>query len=224
MKARSWHLLTAVVAVTALVLQTVLVITGSSVLAEGTAPGLSVRLGRLVCYFTIQSNLLVAIAAYMLVRDPDRDGRWWRVGRLAGFVGITVTGLVHWYLLRPLLDLEGANWWADKLLHVVVPVLAFVGWVAFGPRPRVTGTVAWQALTWPFAWLAWTLAIGAATGWYPYPFLDVSLHGYGRALLVSAGVTALFFALFAGAHLADKRLAPAPRQAPTPETEPALEG
>jgi len=223
-KARYWHLLTAIVAVTALVLQTVLVISGASVLAEGTPPGLAVRLGRLVSYFTIQSNILVAVAAYTLVRDPHRDGRWWRVMRLAGFVGITVTGLVHWFLLRPLLDLEGANWWADKLLHVAVPVLACIGWVAFGPRPRVTGRVAWEAIAWPFAWLAYTLAIGAASGWYPYPFLDVSLHGYGRVLLASAGVTVLFFVLFAGAHLADMRLGPAPRQTPTPESEPALEG
>jgi hypothetical protein len=221
-KARHWHLLTAVVAVTALVLQTVLVITGSSVLAEGTPPGLAVRLGRLVCYFTIQSNVLVAIAAYTLIRDPNRDGRWWRVVRLAGFVGITVTGLVHWFLLRPLLDLEGASWAADKLLHVAVPLLAFVGWVAFGPRPRVTGRVAWEALVWPFAWLALTLVIGAVSGWYPYPFLDVSLHGYGRVLLAAAGVTALFFVLFAGAHLADKRLPTAPRT--ESEAEAALEG
>jgi hypothetical protein len=222
-KARYWHLLTAVVVVTALVLQTVLVITGAAVMEEGAQPGLAVRLGRLVSYFTIQSNLLVAIAAYTLVRDPNRDGRWWRVIRLAGIVGITVTGLVHWFLLRGILDLHGANWMADKLLHVVVPVLALVGWVVFGPRPRVTGTVAWQALVWPFAYLAAILAIGAASGWYPYPFLDVGLHGYGRVLLAAAGITVLFFALFAGAHLADKRLAPAPRQEKA-EAEPALEG
>ncbi len=46
-----------------------------------------------------------------------------------------MTGLVHFVLLRPLLDLEGADYVADKLLHMAVPVLAVAGWAAFGPRP-----------------------------------------------------------------------------------------
>ena len=87
------------------------------------------RLGRLVSYFTIQSNLLVAVTAVQLARDPLRDGRWWRAVRVAAVVGITVTGLVHFVLLRPLLDLEGASWVADKLLHMVVPVVAVLGWL-----------------------------------------------------------------------------------------------
>ena len=63
----------------------------------------------------------------------DMDAQ--RAVRLAGTVGITVTGIVHFLLLRPLLDLEGADFVADKLLHMVVPVLAIVGWALFGPTP-----------------------------------------------------------------------------------------
>ena len=46
-RSRAVHLVTAVVAVAALVLQTVLVVTGASVLAEDEVPPLLTRLGRL---------------------------------------------------------------------------------------------------------------------------------------------------------------------------------
>lgn len=209
-RARHWHALTASVAVTALVLQLALVVPGAAVLDETDPPGLALRLGRLVSYFTIQSNLLVAAAALTLMRDPSRDGAGWRVVRLAGLVGITVTGIVHFLLLRPLLDLDGASWVADKLLHVAVPLVAVTGWAAFGPRPRVTGRVVALALAWPVLWLTWTLAVGGWTGWYPYPFLDVDARGAGDVLLTCLGVTAFLGACFSLAALVDRRSAPAP--------------
>jgi hypothetical protein len=210
--ARRWHALTAVAAVGALVLQLVLVIQGGRVLDEVTTPDLPTRLYRLVAYFTIQSNVLVAIAAVQLARDPARDGRAWRVLRVASVSGILVTGLVHFVLLRPLLDLQGADYVADKLLHMVVPVLAVVGWAVFGPRPRVTARDLGLALAWPLAWLAWTLVVGGLTDWYPYPFLDHREDGVGEVVVVSIGITVLFVALLALVDWVDARAEAAPRQ------------
>lgn len=203
--AHRWHLLTAVVVVIALVLQTALVV------ESGPVP-LPTRLGRLVSYFTIQSNLLVAVAVVGLVRDPLMDGRWWRAVRLAGLVGITVTALIHLVRLRPIIELEGWNRLADELLHVVVPLLTLLGWLVFGPRPRVTLLEVRRALVWPIAWLAWTLGVGAVSGWYPYPFLDVDAEGWAQVLATTAMVTVLFLALFAAAYRLDRRspAAPAP--------------
>ena len=83
--ARRWHALTALVAIGAVVLQLVLVIQGGGCSTSTTRPDLPIRLLRLIAYFTIQSNVLVAIAATQLARDPARDGRGWRVLRLAGW-------------------------------------------------------------------------------------------------------------------------------------------
>ncbi|HYN65507.1 MAG TPA: Pr6Pr family membrane protein [Ornithinibacter sp.] len=209
-RARAVHALTAVVAVAALVLQTVLVVSGDSVLAEQEVPPLLTRLGRLVSYFTIQSNLLVAVTAVQLARDPVRDGRGWRAVRAAALVGITVTGLVHFVLLRPLLDLHGASRVADTMLHLVVPVLAVVGWLVAGPRPRAPWRDAVPALVWPVAWLVWTLVVGAVSGWYPYPFLDVGTEGAGSVAVTCIGVTVLFLALAAVLSALDRRMPPAP--------------
>jgi hypothetical protein len=211
------HTVTAVVAVAALALQTVLVVTGDSVLAETEVPPLLTRLGRLVSYFTIQSNLLVAVTAVQLARDPLRDGRWWRPVRAAAIVGIAVTGLVHFVLLRPLLDLDGASWVADKMLHMVVPLLAVIGWIVAGPRPRAPWRDAVTALVWPVAWLVWTLAVGAVTGWYPYPFLDVGAKGAGSVAVTCVGVTALFLALAAVLSWLDRRMPPTPVRGAAPD-------
>lgn len=217
------HAVTAAVAITALVLQTVLVMTGASVLAETEVPPLLTRLGRLASYFTIQSNVLVAVTAVQLARDPSRDGRWWRAVRVAAVVGITVTGLVHFVLLRPLLDLAGPNRLADTLLHLVVPVLAVLGWLVAGPRPRAPWRDAVLALGWPVAWLAWTLVVGGLTGWYPYPFLDVAEEGVGAVVLTCVAVTVVFVGLVAGVVALDRRLGRVPvRGAATePTTSPA---
>lgn len=209
--ARAWHLVTLSTVSAALILQTALVISGASVLDETQVPPLGTRLFQLVCYFTIQSNLLVAVMAAGLVANPRRDGRLWRVLQTAAVLGITLTGVVYFALLRPLLDLHGANAVADNLLHLVVPVLVIVGWLLFGPRPRLDGRTAWWSLTWPIAWLAVTLVLGELRDWYPYPFIDVSEHGYARVLLTSLGVTALFLLFVTVVRLAERFLPAAPR-------------
>ena len=208
--ARAWHLATAAVAAVALVLQLVLVIEGGRVLEEAHPPSMGLRLVRFLAYFTVQSNILVLVCTLPLARAATYDGKGWRVLRTAAVTGITVTGLVHWFLLRPLLHLQGADYVADKLLHVVVPLLAVVGWLVFGPRPRMTWPDSLRASVWPVAWLVVILAQGAVTGWYPYPFLDHRLHGWAHVGVVCLGIFALWFALVAAEQAYDRRMRPAP--------------
>lgn len=208
--ARAWHLATAAVAIAALVLQLALVVDGAAALLDEEQPGLGIRLARFIAYFTIQSNVLVAITSCLLARSPSRDDAWLRCLRLASTVGITVTGIVHFFLLRPLLDLDGASWVADKLLHMVVPLIAVLGWFLCGPRPRIDTRAIVVAFAWPIAWLVVTLAVAGATRWVPYPFLDVREEGWAHVGVVSLGITVLFAALIAGFRAADRRLAPTP--------------
>jgi hypothetical protein len=210
-RARTVHLVVAAVAWFALVFQLVLVIQGSAVLVEDDPPGMATRVGRFFAYFTIQSNILVAYTSTQLARDPVLDQPRWRAVRDASLIGITVTGLVHFFLLRPLLDLDGADWLADKLLHMVVPVLALAAWVWVGPRPRVTWRDAAYALLWPVVWLAFTLGMGQVSGWVPYPFLDAETEGWASVVVVSIGITVLLLALAALLRWLDRKLPPAPR-------------
>ena len=98
-RSRAYHALTAAVALVALVLQLVLVVKGSAILVEENPPSMGDRLLRFLAYFTVQSNLLVLVTTAQLARRPARDGTAWRVVRTMAISGITVTGLVHWFLL-----------------------------------------------------------------------------------------------------------------------------
>jgi hypothetical protein len=64
------------------------------------------------------------------------------------------------------------------------------------------------------AWLVYILGLGAVTGWYPYPFLDVGeLGGYAPVLLAAGGVTVLLLVCFVLAAGVDRRLPAAPGKA-----------
>lgn len=204
--ARTVHAVTALVATAAVVLQLVLVVQGHRILDEGDPPDLATRLVRFASYLTIWSNVLAGATTALLAVDPGRDGRVFRILRLDGLVLVALSGVVHFFLLRPLLDLEGADLVADRLLHVAVPVLTVAGWIAMGPRVRLGRADLAPFLVVPFVWIVYTLARGEVVAWYPYPFIDVGEHGYAVVLLNCAGVGALMVALFAIVAVAEKEL------------------
>ena len=193
--ARLWAALTVLGGVLGVLIDFVLVILGLSAVTDDVVPPLGIRLWRFVSFFTIQSNLLVIITVLPLIMKPGHDGPRWRVLRLDGLVMITVTGVVHWFLLRPLTDLSGWSAVADTLLHIVTPLLAVLGWLVFGPRPRITPAAVGWSLLWPVLWLGYTFVVGALTGWYPYPFLDVGVEGLGQVALTCGAITVLFTGL-----------------------------
>lgn len=200
--ARAWFAFTAAVAAAALLVQLVLVLLGD----DG---GPVARVVRFLSYFTVESNILVAVVCALLARDPSRDSARWRVAHLDSVLCITVTGLVYVNVLRGTVELEGLALVTDFVFHTLVPVLALVGWVLFGPHGRWSLPVLRSALIFPVAYLVWTQVRGAAVGEYPYPFIDVAALGYPRALLNAVAVTALFAVLSGLLLLADRRLASA---------------
>jgi hypothetical protein len=187
-----WHLLTALIAVAAIVTQFVLVLRGVNVLVvDGKIPSVGTRVVRFFSYFTVQSNILVAITASALAVGSDRDGPVFRVVRLASLFGITVTFATYVTLLRPIVNLHGLPALTDTGLHYVVPAMAVLGWLVFGPRRRITEHTLMLSLIWPVAYVGYTLAHGATTHWYPYPFVDVTKLGYATALRNGLGLTVL---------------------------------
>jgi hypothetical protein len=205
--AKAWHALTFLIIVASMVTQLVLVIQGHGVLVrpDGTSAGLAERLLRFFSYFTIQSNLHAAGTALGLIVRPDRDGRIWRVVRVAAIVGMTVTFITYIIVLRPIVHLEGLAKLADIGFHYVAPVLTVAGWYLFGPWPRIDTSSLLRHLVWPFTYLVYILALGALTGWYPYPFIFVTKIGYPRALLNSLAVTVLLLTVGAIFRVLDTR-------------------
>lgn len=152
------------------------------------APG---RVIDYLSYFTILSNIVVAVMLTALARGRVRPTLLWRTIRMDSLVMITVTGLVFAIVLAKDADLQGLQYVTNTIEHYLVPVLAVLTWLVFGPRAWLRPVTVLTALAIPILWLAYTFARGAVIGAYPYGFLDVAVLGYGKALVNVAGVLAL---------------------------------
>jgi hypothetical protein len=205
--ARTWHGITVLVIAFSLIGQLALVMSGhgAPLNEAGLIAPLPVRLLRFFSYFTIQSNLLAAGIALSLLRTPDRDGRTWRVLRTAAIVGMTVTFVVYMVALRPIIHLRGFAKLTDIGFHYVAPVMTVGGWLWFGPWPRMDAATIVRHLIWPVAYLAYLLVLGATSGWYPYPFMNVSTLGYVRVIINALIVTVLLLGVAATFKVIDER-------------------
>ena len=217
MVARWWHTVIAAGVAGAIVAQIVIAVRVSGVppdvtvgVLRGSSP--AGRIIRVLSFFTIQSNLLCGLVSAQLAASPDRDGRVWRVLRLAALCGITVTGAVYSIVLAAVRQPSGAaETGVNLVVHYIVPVMMVAGWLAFGPRPRIgRATVAWSLL-FPVLWIAYTLVRGAIWSWYPYAFINVPASGYARVALNAVLVTVVLGLVAALFALGDLALPPAPR-------------
>jgi hypothetical protein len=140
----------AVIAWFAIVLQYYLSITrpGAEVLAVTV---------RYFSYFTMLSNILVALAMTMPWLAPgSRLGAFFTRPSvrtaLAGY--IIIVSMVYYAVLRKLWNPEGWHRIADTIEHCVTPSLYFGDWLIFVPRGRVLA----RSIRW---WLIFPLAMAA---------------------------------------------------------------
>jgi hypothetical protein len=196
---RRWYLLVAVLGVVSLVVQF-----GVSLSHLPQPP--AARFATYFGLFPVQATLLLVVASFLLVRDPDLLSPWRRVVFLDGLIGVFVTGMIYLLVLGPVTRVRGWEVVSHLGLHYVVPLLAFVGWVMVGPRGRAGRREALIAMVWPLAWFGWTFGYGAITGRYPYPFIDVQVDGYLTTIGRSVGVLAVLLLLALAAVVLDRYL------------------
>ncbi len=136
--------------------------------------------GSVFMYFTIQSNLALAVICavgfWLLLRDKPVPNRWYTV-KFVGTVSITLTGMVFCFVLAP--TMGNAAWTLSNLLtHVVVPVCSVADFFVtgvYGQIPRIK--TLWVTVP-PLVYAVYA-GIGYALGWefapgirYPYFFLN----------------------------------------------------
>ncbi|MBA4755086.1 MAG: hypothetical protein EPO45_05840 [Sphingobium sp.] len=149
----------------------------------------------LLRYFTVLTNLLVALAFGWVAIGGRPHPR-----RLAGvMLAILLVGIVYGLLLRGLLTLSGGALLADTLLHKVTPVLVPLWWIAFAVRGQLRWRDPWGWALFPALYLPYALLRGMAEGRYAYPFIDVAKIGIGtvlvNAVLIAMGFVAAGHAL-----------------------------
>ena len=208
--ARAFLGATSLIVTFGLVLQLCLAVTDDP--SAGAFESTPDRVVNFFSYFTVWSNIGVAVTTGMLAVRLDRRSTLFRVLRLDALVAIAVTGVVFHLTLAQLQELTGWPAFADFLLHTLSPILTVVGWLAFGPRMVLSARVVILAVIAPVVWIVYALVRGELVqnrfgdDYYAYPFMNVQQHGYPVVLGNVFLVAVLFLAISFGALALDRRL------------------
>ncbi len=200
--ARAWFGLTGLVVLVGLCVQ----VWDTARLTSGHFASPLTRTLNILFFFTIESNIILMVTCLCLALRLTGWGTTFAVFRLMGVVCIAITGIVYYAVLKDLLDLHGAAYVSDLILHTISPLMAVAGWLVFGPRRLASYRVAGLVVLYPVLYLAVTLIRGPIVHWYPYPFVDVITHGYLTVAVNCVVVAVLVLAVAFGAAWADGRL------------------
>ncbi|MCR5157161.1 MAG: Pr6Pr family membrane protein [Butyrivibrio sp.] len=141
---------------------------------------------RVFMYFTIQSNILIAVVSCIGLFLMNRSGagsasrnslKVWHVIKFVSTISITLTGVVFGVVLAPTL---GANAWnfQNTLTHLVVPVAAVIDFFVIAPGAGISRKNVFYVIIPPILYAIYA-GIGYIQGWefadgitYPYFFLN----------------------------------------------------
>jgi hypothetical protein len=165
-------------------------------LAQGMTNGEAVW--RMFGYLTILTNVLVAVSCTVLLLKPDSAlGQYFsRPGvQTAVTLYIIIVGLGYNVLLRNHAPFTGLHRLSDEGLHTVVPLLYVLYWSLFVPKQglQVKDSLLW--LVYPLAYFVMAMLRGGSSGFYPYPFLNVTHLGYARVMGNAAMLLVGFFVI-----------------------------
>ena len=144
----------------------------------------------LLWYFTITTNLLVAVVFTGIAIGGDRFARPSLLG--ATTLYILLVGVIYGLLLHGIEELSGGSAIANILLHVVTPILVPIYWLIFTPKGKLNRRDPLLWAIYPLTYLFYALIRGEFTGRYPYPFLNVDQLGWPRTILNAFLIAAAF--------------------------------
>jgi hypothetical protein len=149
-------------------------------------------------FFTILTNLLIAVGlTWWVVAPRSRAGAFFgRPGTTAATaLYIVIVAVVYSLLLRRLWHPTGWQKVADVLLHDLVPPAYLACWALLFAKGGLPWRTALRWLAYPAVYFAYTLMVGAWSGRYPYPFLNVARFGYPAVLRNGAVLLVVFLVL-----------------------------
>lgn len=160
--------------------------------------GLTETLIRFFSYFTILTNLILAICYTVLWLFPESNaGKFFAKATtrtaITAYIGIVF--IVYQTVLRQVWTFEGFGWLINELLHTVTPLYAMFLLYRFPGDKIISYSECIRWLIYPAFYFVWILIFGYLTGWYPYFFVDVNKLGYA-GMLKNAAIVSIIFLLF----------------------------
>lgn len=153
-------------------------------------------------YFTVQSNLLIAIwflAASIYAINGDRDKISFWNNSLTSRGGLliygTITAVVYWTMLAASFHSKSpAGYFGVIILHSAAPLLLLTDLLAVPFKGKVKFRITFLWLLYPLLYGVFTFIRGALVNWYPYFFLDpVKTAPFSKLALTLAVLIAGFY-------------------------------
>ena len=172
----------------AIAIAALIAVGAQTVINEGDNP--LVNLALMLRYFTIWSNVAAALLLGWVALNGRMDSRI----AFALATALAMVGIVYHLLLSADHHPVGWDWYTNQMHHTVVPLATVFWWLSFS-GVRASG---WRSLpvviAVPILYTAFALVVGAATGFYPYFFLDLPALGWVALLLNVVGLGLVFMA------------------------------
>ncbi|HMI08540.1 MAG TPA: Pr6Pr family membrane protein [Flavobacterium sp.] len=149
---------------------------------------------RFVSFFTILTNTLVACYFTSMLSEKAPFHRFFsRPSILTALtVYITVVCLVYQLVLRAIWTPTGLQMVVNELLHSVIPLEVIFFWYLYESKKQLNFSLIGSWLLFPAAYLVYILIRGHFSGFYPYPFVNVTELGMQKVLLHSALLMLVF--------------------------------
>jgi hypothetical protein len=161
-----------------------------------------------LAFFTITTNLLVAAVFTGIAANRRALCSGWVVA--GTMLSILLVGVIYVLLLHGMTELSGGSAVANALLHFVTPIVVPLFWIFFVDKGELTWRHPLLWAIYPLAYLAYSLTRGAATGKYPYPFIDVLLLGWKQTALNCVWIALAFMLSSFATVWIDHHLGPKP--------------
>lgn len=160
---------------------------------------------RFFSFFTILTNTLAAVyftGQIISIKQTNRPGVL-----SALTVYIFMVGIVYQVLLRHIWQPQGMQMIIDELLHTINPLLVIFYWYKYEQRSLVFYSSIKTWLIYPVVYLVYVIIRGGLSGFYPYPFINVTQLGLAKSLTNSL-LLSICFIVFAMLFIAiGRRLA-----------------
>jgi len=150
--------------------------------------------GNFFSFFTVQVNILVFITFVLsaLVLASGKQQRWLDILRSVTTVYILVVGIGFAILLSGLENVAlTAVPWDNTVLHYIIPVAVLLDFIIDRPKKKISFKTGLLWIAFPILYVLYSLIRGALVGWYPYPFLNPELKGFGAVAVTVAGLVVL---------------------------------
>ena len=146
-------------------------------------------------FFTVWTNILIALAFTAPLLDQDRKlyNFFMRPAVRAALASyILMVSVVYHVLIVPYWNPQGFTWVTATGLNTVMPILYIIDWLFFAEKRPIFYKHLPYWLIFPAVYGVTSIIRGLLTNVYPYPFLNVADLGIGNVLFNMFGLVAVF--------------------------------